>query len=61
MRKLYVQTVFLDRNRSIAAQVRGFLRGQWVKINGMLARVVNVANGNAVLWMQRDGMFAVWR
>lgn len=60
MRKLYVATVYLDRNRSIANQVDGYLRGQWVKLNGMLARVVNVVNGKAVLWMQRDGMFAVW-
>lgn len=59
-RKLFVSTVYVDRNRSVASQVNGYLRGQWVKINGMLARVVNVANGKAVLWMQRDGMFAVW-
>lgn len=59
-RKLYVSTVYVDRNRSVASQVNGYLRGQWVKINGMLARVVNVANGKAVLWMQRDNMFAVW-
>jgi hypothetical protein len=60
MRKLYVKTVYIDRNRPIASQVENYLRGQWVKINGMLARVVNVANGKAVLWMQRDNMFAVW-
>ena len=60
-RNLFVQTVYLDRNQSIANQVRGYLRGQWVKINGMLARVVNVTDGQAVLYMQRDSMFAVWR
>lgn len=60
-RKLYVSTVYVDRNKSVAAQVRNYLRGQWVKINGMLARVVNVVDGQAVLWMQRDGMLAVWR
>lgn len=59
--RLYVPTIYLDRNKSIASQLRGYLRGQWVKINGMLARVVNVTNGNAVLWMKNDNMVAVWR
>lgn len=61
MTNLFVPTVFLDRNRSIADQVRNALRGQWVKINGMMARVVNVTGDTAVLWMQNDKMFAIWR
>lgn len=59
--RLYVPTIYLDRNKSIAKQLRGYLRGQWVKINGMVARVVNVTDGNAVLWMKNDNMVAVWR
>lgn len=60
-RALYVPTVYIDRNRPVTDQVRGYLRGQWVKVNGMLARVVNVTNNQAVLWMQQDNMFAVWK
>lgn len=59
---LYVQTVYVSNNRgdSIADQLRGYLRGQWVRVNGMTARIVNIVNGHAVLWMQRDKMIAVW-
>lgn len=60
MRGLYVPTIYLDGNVSVAKQTKNLLRGQWVRINDMLARVVNVTEKNAVLWMQSDKMVAVW-
>lgn len=62
MQKLFVKTVYVnnDRGASIYAQLTGYLRGQWVNVNGMLARIVNFVNGKAVLWMKKDDMIAVW-
>lgn len=60
-RNLFVATIVLNSNRMIADQLRGVLRGQWVLINGMMARIVNVTNTNVALWMHRDAMVAVFR
>lgn len=60
--KLFVKTVYItnDNGNSVYAQLTGYLRGQWVNVNGMRARIVNFVNGRAVLWMQSDNMVAVW-
>lgn len=60
-RNLFVQTVVLDSNKSVFNQTNKLLRGQWVFINGMLARVANTAGSVAVLMMQKDKMLAVFR
>ncbi len=60
-RNLFIKTVYLNSNKSIFNQTRNLLRGQWVFINGMMARVVNNAGGVAVLMMQRDKMVAVFK
>lgn len=59
--RLFVPTIYLDRNVSIVKQLAGHIRGQWVKINGMLARIVNVTKDHVVLWMKSDNMVAVWK
>lgn len=43
-----------------AASLRGYLRGQWVNVNGMTGRIVNHI-GDRVVIMLCDGMFAVYR
>mgnify|MGYP003688760477 CR=1 FL=1 len=60
-RNLFVKTVVLDSNKSVFQQTKNLLRGQWVFINGMMARVANNAGGVAVLMMHRDKMLAVFR
>lgn len=57
---LYVNKIALNSNKPLMGQLRGFLRGQWVLINGMTARIVNVTEKNVVLWMHADKMMAVW-
>lgn len=59
-RALFVKTVVVSSARSLVAQLKGLLRGQWVLVNGMKARVVNFACGRVVLWMQKDKMCAVF-
>ena len=58
--KLFVTTVYVDDNASIAAQLSCYLRGQWVMIRGMRAWIVQIVNGRAVLWMNKDKMIAVF-
>lgn len=43
-----------------ANQLRGYLRGQWVNVNGMTGRIVNHTVDRVVI-MLVDGMFAVYR
>jgi len=57
---LFVNKVAVSSNESIANQLRGYLRGQWVLINGMTARVANHTGSFVALWMQEDKMLAVW-
>lgn len=58
--KLFVTTVYVDDNAPIAAQLSSYLRGQWLMIRGMKARIVQIVNGRAVLWMNKDKMIAVF-
>lgn len=58
---LYVQMVAVRDNASVASQLNGYLRGQWVYINGMRARIVNHVGNQVVLWMNNDKMVAVFR
>jgi hypothetical protein len=58
--KLFVKTVIVDNHSSIVSQLSKYLRGQWVMVRGMMARIVNVVNGRAVLWMLKDKMVAVF-
>lgn len=55
--KVYVRDT--DANR-FADALRGYLRGQWVNVNGMTGRIVNHV-GDRVVIMLVDGMFAVYR
>lgn len=57
---LYVPMLAVSANAPLMNQVRGYLRGQWILINGMKARLVNVTEKNVVLWMKQDNMMAVW-
>ena len=59
-RKLFVATVIVDRHTTTAMQLKDYLRGQWVMVRGMMARIVNIVNGVAVLWMKKDKMIAVF-
>lgn len=56
----FVKTVGVRDDRSIADQLRGYLRGQWVMVRGMRARIVNVVGSTVVLWMKDDKMMAVF-
>ena len=49
MRNLFVPTVTLSTNVSIASQLKGALRGQWVILNGFKARVANHVGKSVVL------------
>lgn len=62
MRKVswFVKAVAVNSNQSVAAQLSRYIKGQWVIINGMMARIVQVVNGRAVLWMKSDKMVAVF-
>lgn len=60
MLKLFVRTVYVNSNTSVAAALAGYLRGQWVNVNGMKARIVNHTRNRVVLWMQDDKMIAVF-
>lgn len=60
-RKLFVHTVYVKRELSMVDQLRGLLRGNWVRVNGMKARLVSVNDKNVVLWMKSDQMLAVFR
>jgi len=60
-RNLFIQTVWVDRNKTVHSQTKNLLRGQWVRVNGMQARVLNILNNRAVLWMQKDKMVAVFQ
>ena len=55
--KLFVKTVIVDAHSSVASQLRGYLRGQWVMVRGMMARIVNIVNGKVVLWMKKDNIY----
>jgi hypothetical protein len=57
----FTKTVAVSSNGSVAKQLNGLLRGQWVLINGMMARIVNVTDNAAVLWMHADKMPSIWR
>jgi hypothetical protein len=58
---LFVPKVYVrDDNNRFADALRGYLRGQWVNVNGMTGRIVNHV-GNAVVIVLRDGMLAVYR
>lgn len=59
-RKLFVKTVWVKSDMSVARQLRGLLKGQWVNVNGMMARVVNNVGNAVVLWMKSDAMVAVF-
>lgn len=61
MLKPYVSTVYVSNNKSVTMQLRDYLRGQWVNINGMKARIVNVTKKQTVLYMLKDDMLAVWQ
>jgi len=56
----YVSMVGVYDDVSASAQLKGYLRGQWVYIRGMRARIVNFVNGRVVLWMKNDKMIAVF-
>lgn len=43
-----------------AQALRGYLRGQWVNVNGMTGRIVNHI-GSRVVVMLAGGMIAVYR
>lgn len=57
----YVKTVGVQSDRSIASQLAGYLKGQWVYVNGMMARIVNHTGSQVVLWMKGDKMLAVFK
>lgn len=58
--KRFVKTIGVDTSKSVARQLFGFLRGQYVYVNGMMARVVNHTGNRVVLWLLRDKNFAVF-
>ncbi len=58
---IYVRMVSVDDNKSVSDQLKGYLRGQWVYIRGMRARIVNHIGNQVVLWMNNDKMIAVFR
>lgn len=62
MRTVFVKTVYVNRDKSasVAKALKGYLRGQWVEVDGLRARVVNHTGKNVVLWMMADKMVAVW-
>ncbi len=56
----YVRKVYLSHPENrYASALAGYLRGQWVNINGMTGRIVNHI-GDRVVIMLSDGMFAVY-
>lgn len=46
---LFIRKVYVQDGRSIAAQLRRLLRGQWVVINGYTARIVNHTGDRVVV------------
>lgn len=57
----YVNKVYLQHPENrYAAALAGYLRGQWVNVNGMTGRIVNHTVDRVVILLS-DGMFAVYR
>lgn len=60
MRLAFVKTVIVDSNAPVASSLSGYLRGQWVFVNGMMARIVNHTGSRVVLWIPKEKDFAVF-
>lgn len=61
--KLFIAKIYVDSQKSIYKQLRNVLRGQWIFINGMTGRVVNITDGKVVISFNKtnDVPYAVYR
>jgi len=58
LRPIFVKTVIVEEGQSIAEQTFGYLRGQWVFVNGMMGRVANHTGNRVLIWLAKEKTLA---